>query len=236
MTPASPGPALISLYYCLLTFLLSPATTRHLPQNRRSSPSPPPAPCAGRQPAGEGRRRADPFPSLPPRDLFLLSPVLGPTTTTTVINKSAGRQAGTRRRRAVRGVRVLLPPVAFVLRAPGFKKPPPRQPVCSTPQHRSRPPARLAAAAFHFPFASPRYHHKRRAGLRVVRPDSFPGPAVQPRARLDFARRRKASALRGGVAPPPTGGFCFFSFQLGGKDAPPADRALHGGEFLSSIS
>ncbi|KAG0517092.1 hypothetical protein BDA96_09G058700 [Sorghum bicolor] len=100
MTPASPGPALISLYYCLLTFLLSPATTRHLPQNRRSSPSPPPAPCAGRQPAGEGRRRADPFPSLPPRDLFLLSPVLGPTTTTTVINKSAGRQAGTRRRRA----------------------------------------------------------------------------------------------------------------------------------------
>jgi len=34
--------------------------------------------------------------------------------------------------------------------------------------------------------------------------------------------------LCGGVAPPPTGGFCFFSFQLGGKDAPPADRALHG--------
>lgn len=104
MTPCQPRPRIHFLYYCLLTFhLLSPATTRHLPQNRRSSPSPPPAPCAGRQPAGEGRRRADPFPSLPPRDLFLLSPVLSlTTTTTTVINKSAGRQARAQARGARR--------------------------------------------------------------------------------------------------------------------------------------
>ena len=112
----------------------------------------------------------------------------------------------------MRGDRVLSPPVAFALRAPGFKKPP----------HASLHTAQVArptwqpplSISFRFsPLPLVRSYHQQRRGPQGRPAGSIPraGRATtHPRAWIYLA----AVKLRLCVAPPPpTGGFCFFSFR-----------------------